>query len=79
MDFNHGHGLTLEAGGAFEVAAADGEWHPAEARVQGDQLFLSTGTVNQPRAARYAWRANPAAVLFNRAGLPASPFCVYID
>jgi hypothetical protein len=30
--------------------------------------------VPDPQAARYAWQANPAATLFNGAGLPAVPF-----
>jgi sialate O-acetylesterase len=30
--------------------------------------------VAEPEAARYAWQANPAAMLFNASGLPAVPF-----
>ena len=29
---------------------------------------------SQPKQVRYAWQSNPAATLFNGAGLPATPF-----
>jgi sialate O-acetylesterase len=30
--------------------------------------------VRNPQEVRYAWQSNPAATLFNGAGLPAAPF-----
>lgn len=68
-------GLQLRGEHAgFEVAGADGDWKPAEARVENDTLTLSSPDVERPVAARYAWSNNPTAVLFNEAGLPATPF-----
>lgn len=58
----------------FEVAGADGVWKRAEARVENDTLTLSSPDVDLPHSARYAWSNNPTAVLFNKAGLPATPF-----
>ena len=37
-------------------------------------MIVSSPMVSDPLAARYAWQANPAATLFNGAGLPAAPF-----
>lgn len=74
--FKHADG-GLELRGehvGFEVAGADGLWQPAEARVENETLTLSSPDVAQPQAARYAWSNNPTAVLFNKAGLPATPF-----
>lgn len=74
--FRHADG-GLELRGAtvgFETAGADGVWKPAEARVENDTLTLSSPDVALPHAARYAWSNNPTAVLFNKAGLPATPF-----
>ena len=41
---------------------------------QGDAVIVSSASVPEPKAARYAWQANPVATLFNGAGLPAVPF-----
>jgi|GEM_PF-6993143 len=38
------------------------------------KLILSSPTVENPVAVRHAWANNPDAILFNEAGLPASPF-----
>jgi sialate O-acetylesterase len=46
----------------------------AEARIQGDHVVVSSSEVKNPKYVRYGWRNAPDANLFNRAGLPASPF-----
>lgn len=60
----------------FVVAGADGVWHPAEARIDGAEVVVSAKDVPQPVAVRYAYEAVPLgkANLYNREGLPASPF-----
>jgi len=69
-------GLVLKPGALspFELAGADRVFHPAEARVEGGVLVLSSCEVAAPKAVRYAWCNAPEACLFNRAGLPAAPF-----
>ena len=62
-----------------ELAGDDGRWHEAEARIEGNELVVSAAAVPIPRAVRYACRPEPPADrpwnLFNKAGLPAGPFC----
>lgn len=59
----------------FEIAGADKEFHPAEAKIEGDELIVTSSEVSEPRAVRYAWKPNPEGVNFgNQEGLPASPF-----
>ena len=58
----------------FSVAGKDRKWHWADARIEGDTVVVSSPDVPDPQAARYAWQANPAATLYNGAGLPAVPF-----
>jgi sialate O-acetylesterase len=58
----------------FSVAGPDHTWHWAEARIDGDTVVLSSPDVLDPKEARYAWQSNPAATLYNGAGLPAVPF-----
>jgi sialate O-acetylesterase len=50
-------------------------WRWADAVIDGDTVVVSSPDVPAPVAVRYAYAANPAAAnLYNRAGLPASPF-----
>jgi sialate O-acetylesterase len=59
----------------FAVAGADRKWHWAEARIVGDTVVCTHPEVPKPVAVRYAFSANPAGGnLYNRDGLPASPF-----
>lgn len=59
----------------FSVAGADRQWRWAEARIDGDSVLVRAAEVPEPVAVRYAYTANPVgANLYNREGLPASPF-----
>jgi sialate O-acetylesterase len=60
----------------FEVADREGCWHPATARIEGATVIVASDAVARPVAARYAYAVTPdACSLYNRDGLPASPFC----
>jgi sialate O-acetylesterase len=58
----------------FSIAGDDRKWVWAEARIEGDSVVVSSPAVPHPTQVRYAWQSNPAATLFNGAGLPAAPF-----
>jgi len=58
----------------FEIAGDDRKWYWADARIEGRTVVVSSPSVSNPREVRYAWQSNPAATLFNGAGLPAVPF-----
>ncbi len=48
---------------------------PAEAVIDGNTVVVSSPEAPEPIAVRYAWADNPEGCnLYNRAGLPASPF-----
>ena len=76
--FDHADGGLRSAGprlGGFALAGADGVFHWAEARVDGDAVVLASDAVPDPVAVRYGWADNPVrATLVNGAGLPAAPF-----
>jgi len=77
LRFDHTDGGLMVKGGKpeeFSVAGKDRKWHWADARIEGDAVVVSSPVVREPQAARYAWQANPAATLYNGAGLPAVPF-----
>jgi sialate O-acetylesterase len=59
----------------FAIAGEDKKWHWAEAKIDGDTVVVKSAEVAKPVAVRYAFSMNPdGANLYNKAGLPASPF-----
>lgn len=59
----------------FAVAGEDKRWVWAEAKIEGNTVVVSNPAVPNPKYVRYAWADNPdGANLFNKEGLPASPF-----
>jgi sialate O-acetylesterase len=72
-----GGGLSAGGGGAvtgFALAGADRKFRWADAAIQGDSVVVSSPQVSEPVAVRYAWGDSPICNLFNKEGLPASPF-----
>lgn len=70
-------GQPAEGGGLryFAIAGKDKKFYWAKARIKGDQVEVSSADVPEPVAVRYAWADNPEGCnLFNKNGLPASPF-----
>lgn len=73
------YGSSLAAKGGdlkrFAIAGADQKFTWAQARIDGDSVIVSSDAVAAPVAVRYAFEINPeGANLYNRDGLPASPF-----
>jgi len=58
----------------FAIAGEDRKFIWADARIEGDTVVVSSPDVKNPVAVRYAWANNPDCNLYNKAGLPASPF-----
>lgn len=58
----------------FQIAGADKKFYWAEAQIVGGEVFVSSDKVKSPVAARYGWAINPECNLYNKNGLPASPF-----
>ncbi len=50
------------------------QWQEATAVIKGNEVIVSSSNVKKPTAVRYAFGVNPPANLYNRNGLPASPF-----
>lgn len=75
--FDHtGTGLMMKGPSltGFEVADSDGKFQPAEAHIDGDTVVVTSNTVANPVSVRYGWSNSPDCNLFNKEGLPASPF-----
>jgi len=76
---NTGSGLTAKDKygylKGFAIAGADKKFVWAKAIVKDDKIIVSNDAIANPVAVRYAWANNPDdANLYNKEGLPASPF-----
>lgn len=77
LSFTHVDGGLVARGGplaGFTIAGKDRKFVRAEAEIRGDQVVVSSPQVEHPEAVRYGWANYPVVNLWNKAGLPASPF-----
>lgn len=59
----------------LSIQAKDGAWHWAEGKIDGSDLIVTAKDVAEPVAVRYAYTQFPSGCnLYNKDGLPASPF-----
>ena len=59
----------------FAIAGADKKWFWADASIDGSTVLVASTNVPAPVAVRYAFSMNPSGCnLYNKDGLPASPF-----
>ena len=79
LSYDHtGSGLVTNDGGEpaeFAIAGADKKFVWGKAKIENDQVIVWHEDIKDPKYVRYAWADNPVNPnLFNREGLPASPF-----
>lgn len=58
----------------FAIAGEDRKFVWADAVIEGHSVVVFSDKVPNPVAVRYGWSNNPEATLYNKDGLPASPF-----
>jgi len=73
---NVGGGLEAHEGAltGFAIAGTNQVFAWATAAIEGDKVVVSNPAVPQPVAVRYGWADFPVVNLFNKKGLPATPF-----
>lgn len=77
ISFKHtGTGLVAKGDKltGFSIAGEDKNFVWADAKIDGNTVVVSSDKVAKPAAVRYAWADNPDCNLYNKEGLPASPF-----
>ena len=78
LHFDHiGGGLVADGGEplkGFAIAAAERKFVWADAKIDGETVVVSSERISEPVAVRYGWADNPICNLYNKEGLPASPF-----
>lgn len=63
----------------FELVDEAGHVYLAEATIAGNQVVICSRTVNEPVQVRYCFRNTPrGGLIYNKAGLPMSPFVMDI-
>ena len=71
-------GAGLECRGpklnGFTIAGSDHVFHNADAEIRGDTVVVSSPSVDRPAAVRFGWANYPVVNLWNKDGLPATPF-----
>jgi sialate O-acetylesterase len=73
---NVGSGLEARDGElkGFTLAGDDKKFYNANARIEGDTVVVTCDAVPNPKAVRFGWANYPVVNLWNKEGLPASPF-----
>jgi sialate O-acetylesterase len=77
VHFDHvGKGLEARDGAlkGFAICGEDGKFAWAKAEIVGKTIEVSSPEVPKPIAVRYGWADCPEVNLWNKDGLPASPF-----
>ncbi len=77
LSFKHLGGGLLAKGdklAGFTIAGQDRKFVHADAVIAGDKVVVSSPLVADPVAVRYGWANYPVVNLYNREGLPATPF-----
>jgi sialate O-acetylesterase len=77
LSFQHvGGGLAAKDGDlkGFTIAGANGKFVKATAKIVGNTVVVLSKDVSNPTAVRYGWANTPDVNLYNREGIPASPF-----
>ncbi len=77
LTFDHvGKGLMKkgEKLTGFQIAGKDRKFYWADAQIVGGKVYVRSDKVKEPVAVRYGWAHNPQCNLYNKNGLPASPF-----
>ena len=73
---NVGQGLVAKDGPltGFTIAGEDRKFVNADAEIVGDSVVVHSDSVAKPVAVRFGWANFPVVNLWNKEGLPATPF-----
>ncbi|MDT0688992.1 sialate O-acetylesterase [Salegentibacter sp. F188] len=75
--FEHAEKLNFDKANKksqFELAGENGQFHPANVKIEGNTIILKTNKVKEPKQVRFSWGNTSTSNVFNEAGLPVSSF-----
>ncbi|HSI84594.1 MAG: sialate O-acetylesterase [Candidatus Methylacidiphilales bacterium] len=82
LTYKHaGSGLMAKDGElkGFLISGRDRKFAEAKAEIKGETIVVSCDQVPEPTIVRYNWDNVPKGNLYNKEGLPASPFRTDVD
>ena len=77
IDFNFANDGLMVKGSNISpllIAGSDKVFYPAEAKISGSKLIVSSEKVKEPVAVRFAFSSAAVGNLFSKNGLPVAPF-----
>src|SRR5262249_45471084 len=77
LSFDHVDGGLVAKGGplqGFTVCGDDHKFVKADAEVRDNKIEVSSKEIDKPVAVRFGWANFTVTNLFNKEGLPATPF-----
>ena len=75
LQFKNSKGLCIKSKNSlFEIANEDKVFFPAEMKMKGEKIQLSSKEVKTPKYVRFAWKNIAQSNVFNGASLPLSTF-----
>ena len=77
LNFDHADGLTAKDPAVltgFTISGPDLNFVPADAKIDGGTVVVSSAQVPHPAYVRYAWSSYPDCSLYGKDNLPAFPF-----
>lgn len=76
INFKHLGGGLVAKGGELKgfVVFGKGKEAAGTAKIEGDTIVVTSDEISDPVGVRYGWANVPDVNLYNKAGLPASPF-----
>lgn len=64
----------------FEMVDEEGKAYTAEVTLDGNTIIVSCNDIDSPSAIRYCYKNSPdGGVIYNKAGLPMSPFVIDVN
>jgi sialate O-acetylesterase len=77
LSFTHvSHGFMVKSDSVkgFAIAGDDNRFMPAKVKIENHQIIVSNDSIPHPKHVRFGWENVPDVNLYNKEGLPASPF-----
>ena len=77
LTFDHAdNGLEIKGASltGFKLCGEDGLFYPAKGEIAGNTVKLTASQVSKPTCVSYGWESSPICNLYNKSGLPATPF-----
>lgn len=74
LEFDYVNSWNINGDTLWEVCDENGKYFPAQVKLQGAKLLISSSEVKHPATVRYLWKCDATGSMFNEVGLPLGAF-----